>query len=425
MRGLQGSIYILILGASLCYAAPACALAPGATIATADMDGDGIPDLVVLSPADCTVNVVTVDADGNFTLLPPQSFEDITDMSSIAVADVNGDGIPDVIISDESGSAGGVRVLLNDGHGDLAADVSYASETGSGSGPASVTITDINGDGFPDIITANASDGSVSILLNNGDATFAAPVSYLAGTYAVTVAVADLNGDGLPDLVVTDAGTNSVQVLLNDGHGGFGAPLSQSVGAHPVALVLDDIDGDGKPDVLVADRDDNTVGILLGNGDGSFKPAVFIHTGAQPGWLAAQDLDGDGRPDLVTDNYSDGSVSVFTNTGRGEFGTSQRVYPAYGSYDTVVMDIASKPQLVSANVAAGVVVVTPTARGVKQGGGNNTNGTGNSDGSNPPPSTTHPIKGAQNPQSSSGSGAFDLLSLLLLGLLGLSRRLSR
>jgi hypothetical protein len=404
-----------MLGVSLCYAAPACALAPGATIATADMDGDGIPDLVVLSPDDCTVNVVTVDAEGDFTLLPPQNFDDITEMSSIAVADVNGDGIPDVIISDQSSSAAGVRVLLNDGHGNLAADLSYASEAAIGSGPASVTITDINGDGFPDIIAANGSDGSVSILLNNGDGTFAAPVSYSAGTYAVTAAAADLNGDGQPDLAVTDAGTNSVQVLLNDGHGGFGAPLSQSVGAHPVALVLTDIDGDGKIDVLVADRDDNTVGILLGHGDGSFKSAVFIHTGAQPGWLAAQDLTGDGRPDLVTDNYSDGSVSLFTNAGRGKFEAGQQVYPAYGSYDTLVMDIASKPQLVSANMAAGVVVMTPTLRGV--------NTAGNS--SNDPPGTVHRIKGAQDPQSSSGSGTFDLFSLLLLGVLGRSRRLSR
>ncbi len=413
MRGLRGSIYILMLGASLCYAAPACALAPGATIATADMNGDGIPDLVVISPQDCTVDVITVDAQGNFTLLAPQIFSDITQMSSIAVADVNGDGIPDVIITDASSSAGGVRILLNDGHGGLAAEVSYASEPASGSGPASVTVADINGDGLPDLITANGSDGTVSVLLNNGDGTFATPVSYPAGTYAVTVAVADLNGDGLPDLAVTDAGSNSVQVLLNDGQGGFGAPLPQGVGAHPVALVLDDLNGDGKTDIVVADRDDNTIGVLLGNGDGSFEPAVFIKTGAQPSWIDARDLSGDGRPDLVTANYSDGSVSVFANTGDAVFVPSQRVFPAYGSYDTVIMDVAGKPQLVSANVPAGTVVVTPASVNPQGKGGT------------PPVSTTHKIQGAHDPQSSSGSGSLDLFSLALLGVLGLARRLTR
>jgi hypothetical protein len=413
MRGLRGSIYILIMGASLCYAAPACALAPGTTIATADMNDDGIPDLVVISPQDCTVDVITVDADGNFTLLTPQIFSDITQMSSIAIADVNGDGIPDVIITDASGSAAGVRILSNDGHGGLTADVGYASEPTSGSGPASVTVADINGDGFPDLITANGSDGTVSVLLNNRDGTFAAPVSYPAGTYAVTVAVADLNGDGLPDLAVTDAGTNSVQVLLNDGQGGFGAALPQGVGAHPVALVLNDLNGDGKTDIVVADRDDNTVAVLLGNGDGSFGAATFIKTGAQPGWVDASDLSGDGRPDLVTANYSDGSVSVFANTGHGEFVATQRVFPAYGSYDTVIMDVAGKRQLVSANVPAGAVVVTPASVDTQV------------KGVTPPVSTTHKIQGAHDPQSSSGSGPLDLFSLVLLCVLGLARRLTR
>ena len=149
MCRVPGTLLTLLLGVSLCYAAPALALGPGVTIATADMNGDGIPDLVELSTDDSTVNVVTVDAQGNFTLLPPQSFTDIGQMSSLTIADVNGDGIPDVIISDSSGSAAGVRVLLNDGHGDLAADVSYPSENSDGNGPVSVIAADINGDGKP------------------------------------------------------------------------------------------------------------------------------------------------------------------------------------------------------------------------------------------------------------------------------------
>jgi len=400
----------LLMGALLlCSAAPAYALAPGSTIATGDMNGDGIPDIVALEPDASRVDIVTVDVQGGFTLASPQVFTDIRAMTSLAVADVNGDGILDVIISDGSGSAAGVRVLFNDGHGTLAADVSYPTEAISGSGPASVTAADLNGDGLPDLITANGRDGTVSVLLNNGDGTFAAPVSYPAGTYSVTVAVADVNGDGLPDLVVVDAGGDSVQVLLNDGQGGFAAPLPQGVGAHPVALTLSDINGDGKIDVVVADRDDNTAGILLGRGDGSFAPALFIRTGAQPGWLAAQDLNGDGKPDLVTDNYSDGSISVFANAGGGLV-AAQTVFPAYGSYDTVVMSIGGTPQLVSTNVPAGTVVVTAVTDAVHSGGG-------------PVKSTVHHISGAHDPQSSSGGGALDALSLLLLGVLGLRRRL--
>ena len=95
MCRVSGTLLTLLLGVSLCYAAPALALGPGVTIATADMNGDGIPDLIELSTDDSTVNVVTADAKGNFALLPPQRFTDIAQMSSIAIADVNVDGIPD------------------------------------------------------------------------------------------------------------------------------------------------------------------------------------------------------------------------------------------------------------------------------------------------------------------------------------------
>lgn len=409
----RGTFIALIAGAALCAAAPAFALGPGATIATGDMDGDGIPDIVTLEPDVSQVDIVTVDAEGNFTLAPVQSFTDIPAMTSIAIADVNGDGSNDVIISDGSGSAAGVRVLFNDGHGNLSADISYPSEATAGNGPVSVTAADVNGDGFPDLITANGSDGTVSVLINNGDGTFAAPLSYPAGADPVAVAVADLNGDGFPDLAVADASGNSVQVLLNNGDGTFSAPLTMSVGANPVAVTLSDLDGDGKLDVVVVDQADDTAGILHGNGDGSFAPAVFIHTGAQPGWLTAQDLNGDGRPDLVTANYSDGSVSVFTNAGAGSFTPEQTVFPAYGSYDTVVMSIGGAPQLVSTNVPAGTVVVTPAKSPASSGG-------------TPAKGVVHHITGARDPQSSSGGGGdLSLFSLVLLGMATLRRRFAR
>jgi hypothetical protein len=403
-----------MLGVSLCYAAPVLALGPGVTIATADMNGDGIPDLVALVPDTSTVDVVTVDSAGGFTLLPPQRFPDIGQMSSLTVADLNGDGIPDVIISDASGSAAGVRVLLNDGHGLLAADVGYPSESSAGLGPVSVIVADINGDGKPDLITANGRDGSISVLLGNGDGTFAAPLSFAAGADPVAVAVGDLNGDGFPDLVVADSAGNSVQILLNDGDGTFAAPVGIADGNAPVSLTLSDLDGDGHLDIVVADQGNSKAAILMGHGDGSFETAILYGTGPAPGWIAAQDLNGDGKPDLVTANYSDGSVSVFINTGHGDFVAGQRVFPAYGSYDTVIMDIAGQRQLVSANVSAGAVVMTPAAQSTTPAGGND-----------PPASTTHKISGAHDPQSSSGGGAFGLLNLALLGFIGLRRRLGR
>jgi hypothetical protein len=223
------------------------------------------------------------------------------------------------------------------------------------------------------------------------------------------VAVADLNGDGFPDLVVVDSAGNSVQVLLNDGDGTFATPLPETVGAMPVSVSLADLDGDGHLDIVVADQGDNTAAVLLGVGDGSFGAAQFYNTGSRPGWVAAQDLNGDGKPDLVTDNYNDGSVSLFANDGGGGFGAQQQLFPDYGSYDTLVMSIGGTTQVVSPNVQAGQVQVTSASEAVQSG--------------NKAKSTVHHISGAHDPQSSSGGGALDALSLLLLSVLGLRRRL--
>ncbi len=413
MPRFPGLALALLAGALLLHSAPAAAVGIGVTIASGDMNDDGLQDVVTLSPDSSQVNLLLTDGQGDFTVTS-QDYPDIGDMSSLALADVNGDGWLDVIISDQSDGASGVRVLLNKMDGTFAADVAYPLRADAGPGAVSLTAADVNGDGFPDIVTANGMAGTISVLLNEGDGTFAAPVTYPAGIQPTSVMVADMNGDGFPDLVVTDTAGDSVLVLLNDGSGVFAAPLTQAVGAGPVAVSITDVDGDGRPDVLVANRDDDTAGVLLGLGDGSFGPPTFYATGNQPGWITAEDLDGDGRPDIVTDNYSDGSISLFANHGAGGFGSQHQLFPDYGSYDTVVMTVGGKRQLVSTNLPAGVVVVTPTATAVQSGGGK------------PPKSTVHHIAGAHDPQSSNGgSGALDAFSLLLLGALLARRRTSR
>lgn len=405
MRFSSWSCSTLLVGALALHPVYADTAAKGATVATADLDGSGKTDIVALDPANQQVDLVWVGKDGSFSLVT-QDFKDISSMTALAVADVNGDGRPDVIISNGQDSTSGVRVLLNNGDGTLAPDVAYASDSTASMGPVSVTVADLNADGHPDIIAANANSGTVSVLFNKGDGTFAAPVIYPAGIRPVAVAVGDLNGDGFPDLVVADASGNSVLVLLNKGDGSFAAPASLTVGSHPVALSLADLDGDGHLDIIVADAGDNTIAVLSGHGDGSFAAASFHQTGAQPGWITAQDLKGSGRLDLMTDNYSDGSVSLFANTGSG-FTAQQQLFPAYGSYGTVVMSIGGAPQVVSPNVQAGQVQVTPAAAAVQS--GNSAQG-----------SVRH-IAGAQDPQSSSGSGDLDIISLVLLGLAGLRR----
>jgi hypothetical protein len=124
---------------------------------------------------------------------------------SVAVADLNGDSKPDLVVATECANSACVGVLLGNGDGTFQTAVTY--ESGGDSEPPSVTVADVNGDGKPDLVVANhAGAGVVGVLLGNGDGTFQTAVTYGSGGYgAYSVAVADVNGDGKPDLLVTNA----------------------------------------------------------------------------------------------------------------------------------------------------------------------------------------------------------------------------
>jgi hypothetical protein len=241
-----------------------------------------------------------------------------------------------------------------------------------GSRLASLVSADLNGDHRADLVTANRYDNTVSVLLGNGDGTFAAPVSYAAGDGPVFVTAADLTGSGNPDLLVADAGpgygpeVDTVSVLLNNGDGSFGPAQPITVGDAPSGIAVGDFNHDGHLDLAVANRDSNTVSVLLGNGDGTFQAGTTLTTdaapsaistanfngqlglvvacsgsntvdvflgqggtftgpvsytvGADPSGLLVQDLNGDGQADIVTANTNDGKVSVLLGNGDGTFG---------------------------------------------------------------------------------------------------------
>ena len=274
------------------------------------------------------------------------------DPDSVAVGDLNGDGIPDLVVANcssnnvtcESSPTGEVDVLLGNGDGTFQAAVGYGS---GGYKALSIEIGDVNGDGYPDLVVANycqsgncESGGEASVLLGNGDGTFQPALSYgSGGYYAESVAVADFDGDGKLDLVVanyceTQACDNgSASVLMGNGNGTFQAPVSyDSGGTQANSVVISDLDGDGVPDLVVAqqcptmDCDFGEVSVLLGNGDGTFRaPVTYSSGGYDAHSVAVGDVNGDGRPDLAVGNScpsgscSGGIVGVLLNNGDGTF----------------------------------------------------------------------------------------------------------
>src|SRR6516165_4581379 len=121
---------------------------------------------------------------------------------------------------------------------------------------------------------------------------FAAPLSFDTGLNPQSVAIGDLNGDGKPDLVTANYNYNSgtVSVLLGNGDGTFGPRTDYATGFDPHSVAIGDLSGDGKPDLVVANTNSNTVSVLLGNGNGSFGPRTDYATGSYPQSVAIGDL---------------------------------------------------------------------------------------------------------------------------------------
>jgi len=322
----------------------------GATsVAVGDVNGDGIPDLVVGN--DCldlqgeicagsigAVSVLLGNGDGTFQPAATYAIE-YGGASSVALADLRGTGILDLVVTDliqdgqnYESSAG---VLLGNGDGTFQPAVNYNS---GGDGSSSVAVGDFNGDGIPDIVVTNScqsescqSDGTVGVMLGNGDGTFQPVVTYDSGSLRSDwVATADLTGNGIVDLVVDGGAGNVVGVLLGNGDGTFQAPVTYIVdGVAGGKVAIGDVNGDGIPDLAVTDActklkdgacTDAKVIVLLGNGDGTFQPQIPYSTGGIGAFaVAIGDVNGDGRPDLVvadccqSDLNTEGSAVVFLN----------------------------------------------------------------------------------------------------------------
>ncbi len=189
-----------------------------------------------------------------------------------------------------------------------------------GSGPASVITADFNGDGRQDLAVANSGSNNVSILLGNGDGTFAAKTDFPCGLKPMWVTAGDFNADSKLDLITANFDSSTVSILLGNGDGTFAAASSFTVGNGPVSAAVGDFNGDGRLDLAAANQNADTISVLLGNGDGTFAAKVDFVTGAQPSWLILADFSGDTRLDLASANTGSNTVSVLLGNGDGTFG---------------------------------------------------------------------------------------------------------
>ena len=250
--------------------------------------------------------------------------------------DFNADGKLDLAVVNTA-AAGTVSVLLGTGTG------GFLPKIDSPAGPSALAATagDFNADGKLDLAVVGAglvSGGLVSLLLGNGDGTFAAPVAYPVGLGSHSISAGDFNADGKLDLATMNFGTASV--LLGNGDGTFGPRLDAPITGSSTSTVVADFNRDGKLDLATSNTNSlGTVTVLRGRGDGTFDPAASYYAYSAPVDLKSGDFNGDGYPDLACPNsYVADAMSVLINNGDGTFAPPRTYAIPYSSFDIEVAD---------------------------------------------------------------------------------------
>ena len=290
------------------------------SIAIDDFNADGQLDMAVANFG--TNNIDIFLGYGNGTFSPQTTYDTGTDSNPISIVsgDLNNDGILDLVVANIGSN--NVGVFLGYGSGEFSSQTAYF--TGTDSYPISVAVGDVNNDGLLDIGVANFHKNAVGIFLNYGNGTFSSQMVYpiAVSAYPRSIIINDFNKDNLADIVVADDLTNNIAILLGQGTGYF--PNITYPTKTPICSMLvavGDVNADGRQDVIVANYDTDSVGILRGYGDGSFESQQILSTGngSSPSSIVVNDLNNDGRLDILVANSGTNNIGIFIGIGYGQF----------------------------------------------------------------------------------------------------------
>ncbi len=294
--------------------------APG-SVKLADLDFDGNPDLITVN----AYNMITVFlglGDGTFPSALTYPIEG--SISSLDVGDLTADGYPDII----AGGVNGAGVLAGNGDGTFA-----ASTTVLAGSIQWALAEEMNGDPHMDLVTicglnhpAIGGFANVRILLGTADGLSTPAPTFSTGSGPKSMSLADFNRDSIPDAAVVNSYDDTLTILQGMGEGMFLTAGVYATGSTPVQIEAEDLDSDGSLDLVVINLYSDEVSIHKGSGSGTFFDALFLPVGERPSGVATGDINEDGFPDLVVANADDDSLSVMIGRGDGTF-FSQTEYP--------------------------------------------------------------------------------------------------
>jgi hypothetical protein len=300
------------------------------SVAIGDVNGDKVPDVVV-SGSSVSAIVFLNQGSGTFKVNGTVGTTPAGATNNIVLADINGDKKLDIVMPDGSGN---VFTFLGKGTGLFSNGPGYPLQAATFGGNYLIAVVDFNKDGFLDLLDTNGFNNN-TVSLGRGDGSFQTNQTYAYNSTLVTnnITTADFNGDGFPDTAqsLSGGGNGMIGINLGSSHGVLGTAslVTASTCANNVVewVVAGDVNGDGKADLVATLQDatfagcqNNTVAVMLGLGTGKFKAASYYATGStvQEGIVYLVDLNGDGKLDIVTEN-ANGTISVLLNKGNGTY----------------------------------------------------------------------------------------------------------